>query len=162
MSRIIDVPNGDDTDRVRICDEHGWASLPHPKELQAIGLTPRACPTCEDYDGEAGRARYRRLSERGLTCMSEHTPWTVLGRVTKCEIGNFTMIGHDDQPPTAYVANSADAVDICRCRNDRAELLAALKALVTRCDGDEGVREDGSNIDTCAARAAIAKAEGRA
>lgn len=40
------------------------------------------------------------------------------------------------------------------------ELLEALKQLVARCDGDEGVRADGSNIQTMAAHAAIAKAEG--
>ena len=40
------------------------------------------------------------------------------------------------------------------------ELLAALKELVERCDGPEGVRPDGSNIQTIRAHAAIAKAEG--
>lgn len=40
------------------------------------------------------------------------------------------------------------------------ELLAALKELVARCDGEEGVGADGSNIQTIAAHAAIKKAEG--
>lgn len=39
-------------------------------------------------------------------------------------------------------------------------LLEALKALVARCDGDEGVQADGSNMDTLAAHAVIAEAEG--
>jgi hypothetical protein len=39
-------------------------------------------------------------------------------------------------------------------------LLKELRALVLRCDGAEGVRADGSNIDTCAAWAAIRLAEG--
>ncbi len=43
----------------------------------------------------------------------------------------------------------ADAVE----RADKLE--AALRALVTRCDGAEGVRADGSNIDTCAAHATL-------
>lgn len=40
------------------------------------------------------------------------------------------------------------------------ELLKALKNLVERCDGPEGVQEDGSNICTIEAHAAIKKAEG--
>jgi hypothetical protein len=39
------------------------------------------------------------------------------------------------------------------------DLLAALIDLTTRCDGEEGVRADGSNIQTMRAHAAIAKAE---
>jgi len=41
------------------------------------------------------------------------------------------------------------------------DLLDALKDLVARCDGDEGVRPDGSNIQTMAAHAAILRAEGK-
>ena len=41
-----------------------------------------------------------------------------------------------------------------------ADLLEALRDLVARCDGSEGVRADGSNIDTLAAHIAITKAEG--
>lgn len=40
-----------------------------------------------------------------------------------------------------------------------AELLAALKKLVERCDGSEGVREDGSNIETIHAHALIENIE---
>lgn len=40
------------------------------------------------------------------------------------------------------------------------ELLEALRELVTRCDGEPGVRADGSNIDTMQAHAALDKAEG--
>lgn len=35
------------------------------------------------------------------------------------------------------------------------DVLDALRDLVTRCDGAEGVREDGSNIDTTWAHAAL-------
>lgn len=35
------------------------------------------------------------------------------------------------------------------------EMFLALDALVTRCDGEEGVRADGSNIDTTAAHAVL-------
>lgn len=37
------------------------------------------------------------------------------------------------------------------------ELRAALEELVLRCDGDEGVRADGSNIQTYQARAILEK-----
>lgn len=39
---------------------------------------------------------------------------------------------------------------------ERDRLREALERLVLRCDGDEGVRADGSNIDTLAAHAALA------
>jgi hypothetical protein len=38
-----------------------------------------------------------------------------------------------------------------RVTRERDELIEALRDLVRRCDGDEGVRSDGSNIDTLAA-----------
>lgn len=40
------------------------------------------------------------------------------------------------------------------------DVLVALEDLVARCDGEEGVRADGSNIQTMRAHAAIAKATG--
>ena len=39
------------------------------------------------------------------------------------------------------------------------ELVAALQELVNRCDGDEGVRADGSNIQTMRAHAILEKLE---
>lgn len=41
------------------------------------------------------------------------------------------------------------------------ELVNALRDLVTRCDGEAGVRADGSNIDTMHAHVVLAKLEGR-
>lgn len=41
-------------------------------------------------------------------------------------------------------------------------LLRELERLVARCDGDEGVRADGSNVDTSTAHAAIRAAMGDA
>ena len=70
MSRIIDVPSGGDTDIVRICEVHAWASLSHPKELHS---TPDECPDCDDFDRVAGQRRYRELTARGLTCDSPRT-----------------------------------------------------------------------------------------
>lgn len=45
-------------------------------------------------------------------------------------------------------------------RDAAPDLLEALRDLVARCDGPEGVRADGGNIETLAAHVAIAKAEG--
>jgi hypothetical protein len=42
------------------------------------------------------------------------------------------------------------------------ELVATLRNLVERCDGSEGVREDGSNIDTLAAHAMLLQIEAHA
>lgn len=38
-----------------------------------------------------------------------------------------------------------------RVKRERDDLRACLEELVYRCDRDEGMRADGSNIDTCAA-----------
>lgn len=43
-----------------------------------------------------------------------------------------------------------------------AALVDAVSLLVLRCDGDEGVRADGSNIDTLAVHAALARLDGKA
>lgn len=40
------------------------------------------------------------------------------------------------------------------------DLYEALRELVSRCDGDAGVRADGSNIETMQAHAALDKVEG--
>lgn len=53
-----------------------------------------------------------------------------------------------EQEDEEYAAAHADPT---------AELIAALQDLVTRCDGDEGVRADGSNIQTIRAHAVLAK-----
>jgi hypothetical protein len=50
--------------------------------------------------------------------------------------------------------------DDCRRAMAAPEVLGALRELTARCDGDEGVRADGSNIQTMRAHAAIAKVEG--
>jgi hypothetical protein len=47
-----------------------------------------------------------------------------------------------------------------RLRETNKELLEALKELVARCDGDEGIRADGSNIQTARAHAILEKLEG--
>jgi hypothetical protein len=44
-----------------------------------------------------------------------------------------------------------------RVTRERDELIEALRDLVRRCDGDEGVRSDGSNIDTLAAHVVLEK-----
>lgn len=66
--------------------------------------------------------------------------------------------GYEMRDPTRFVhkANYADARLIAAAP----DLLEALRDLVARCDGPEGVRADGSNIETLAAHVAIAKAAG--
>jgi hypothetical protein len=51
-----------------------------------------------------------------------------------------------------------ELIDV-RAKAAALELFAALKALVLRCDGPEGVRADGSNIDTQAAHALLERVE---
>jgi hypothetical protein len=48
---------------------------------------------------------------------------------------------------------------ITQLREREATVRSALIELVTRCDGDAGVRADGSNIDTLAAHAALGDLE---
>ncbi len=56
-------------------------------------------------------------------------------------------------------ANAALRVENLPTYSDQAvrlaELEVALRALVDRCDGAEGIQPDGSNMDTCAAHAAL-------
>lgn len=44
-----------------------------------------------------------------------------------------------------------------RMERDRAKLVAALRDLMLRCDSEEGVRADGSNIQTIAASALLSE-----
>ena len=54
----------------------------------------------------------------------------------------------------------AGVIDSTADKADNTELLEALEELVARCDGEEGVRADGTNIHTMRAHAIIAKARG--
>lgn len=47
-----------------------------------------------------------------------------------------------------------------KLQSERHELYRALEALVDRCDGAEGVRADGSNIDTRAERMLLERVRG--
>ena len=49
----------------------------------------------------------------------------------------------------------SQAAELIRLRADRARLVEALRDLMTRCDGPEGVRADGSNIQTMQASAVL-------
>ena len=89
--------------------------------------------------------------------MSKHTmgPWTVARNTDD----GLDIISSDE---VTYVEVALDVRTEADARLLAAapDLLEALRDLVARCDGDEGVREDGSNIDTAWAHAVIAKAEG--
>lgn len=53
--------------------------------------------------------------------------------------------------------NSTETTEKDRRANAYPELVAALRNLMLRCDGEEGVRADGSNIQTMQASALLAK-----
>lgn len=78
----------------------------------------------------------------------------------------LTKNGHDDcmivnalggRVADAYTVHSGQFI-VTAC-NAHEELVAALVELVERCDGDEGVRPDGSNIQTMRAHAILAKVQ---
>ena len=87
--------------------------------------------------------------------MSKHTPgpWRWEGdKMRGAERKLVKTSQHETLHPERAAANRA----LIAAAPD---LLLALRDLVARCDGDEGVRADGSNIDTVWAHAAIAKVE---
>lgn len=81
-----------------------------------------------------------------------HTPkpWTFKGGVVVGADGRG--LGSSSGRP----AGEVDANIALACAAP--DILAALADLVERCDGMEGVRADGSNIDTAWAHAVLAKA----
>lgn len=83
-------------------------------------------------------------------------PW----EMTPCQHGGGLLIrgGGSNKHPQASL--QIVPIDDARLIAAAPGLLAELVALVVRCDGAEGVRADGSNIDTSAAHAAIYKALG--
>jgi len=96
-----------------------------------------------------------------MTDMSTHTPGPWRAKLTRgkhgysdfynvlgpqYEVCRMMGIDHEDKANARLIAAAPD-------------LLEALRDLVARCDGSEGVRADGSNIETLAAHLAIAKAE---
>jgi hypothetical protein len=89
---------------------------------------------------------------------TEHTPgpWEAFGPV------KFTVYGGDPKRRIAVIdytqgqpteQHDADARLIAAAP----ELLDALRDLTARCDGEEGVRADGSNIQTMRAHALLAR-----
>lgn len=71
----------------------------------------------------------------------------------------WAILLDEDGHPIAGRMAIEDARAIQKAVNSHDDLVTALRNLVLRCDGEDGVRADGSNIDTCAAHAALARAE---
>lgn len=78
----------------------------------------------------------------------------------------LTKNGHDDcmiinalggRVADVYTVRGGEFI-VTAC-NAHDELVAALAELVERCDGNEGVRGDGSNIQTMRAHAILAKVQ---
>lgn len=80
-------------------------------------------------------------------------PWYRIGRQIWKDI-------KDKRYLVAEVADwSEDTDTIANIITNAPELFDALKDLVNRCDTEEGVRADGSNIDTLKAHIVLAKIE---
>ena len=91
--------------------------------------------------------------------MTSHTPgpWLYQALAGNHDFAVYTeATGHD----VALVRNFNEPNARLIAASPR--LLAALKELVARCDGEAGILADGSNINTWQAHAAIEEAEGRA
>ena len=89
--------------------------------------------------------------------MSTHTAgqWTYQASAGHHD---FLVYSETDGKDLALVRNFHEAN--ARLISTAPDLLTALQDLVERCDGAEGVRADGSNIQTMRAHAAIEKATG--
>jgi hypothetical protein len=89
------------------------------------------------------------------------TPWALVDNgweIWDADERSIACTGYDN----AYDGHlkALDLVNgelIVRCVNAHDELVATLAELVERCDGEEGVRADGSNIQTMRAHAVLAK-----
>lgn len=82
-------------------------------------------------------------------------PWDVDDEAQICAL-NRAMFSPSKPLLPAGVADW-DAAYIVHSANAYPELVAALTDLVKRCDGPEGVRADGSNIQTISASALLQK-----
>lgn len=72
---------------------------------------------------------------------AKHTPepWTLLGRVNKCSIGNHSVIRDQGGTPIGYIAYSDDASRAIACVNacagiaDPAEAIREAREMLERC-----------------------------
>lgn len=87
---------------------------------------------------------------------TQHTPgpWRHTNRGSVIGADNCAVVSCQDCRLTD------EAVANARLIAAAPDLLAALIDLVERCDGEEGIRADGSNIETMRAHAAISRAQG--
>jgi hypothetical protein len=85
------------------------------------------------------------------------TTWTYI----RSEPGLWTVGFYDPsgdwQPDSDHSSGDEAAKRVHYLNGGDNEILAALSDLVARCDGAEGVRADGSNIQTMAAHAVLEK-----
>lgn len=75
------------------------------------------------------------------------------------ENGNVGLAAADAAQVAAYYYGQPERLASRQVIAAAPALLAALKELVARCDGEAGVRADGSNIETAQAHAALALVE---
>lgn len=77
-----------------------------------------------------------------------------------CKIGGPLGIGAVLGEGSRVIAGEAYVIGYCPMHAAAPELLEVLRELADRCDGEEGVRADGSNIQTMRARALLARIGG--
>lgn len=65
--------------------------------------------------------------------------------------GNSVPMDVETTVAEVFTGGDRDAAYIVHCANSYPRLVQALKDLALCCDGEEGVRADGSNIQTMAA-----------
>ena len=92
--------------------------------------------------------------------MDKHTagPWTLESLTTKAGRAKYGLCGSNHRICDISVYDDRDEAN-ARLIAAAPDLLAALRELVNRCDGAEGVRADESNIQTMQAHAVLAKLE---
>jgi len=114
-----------------------------PKHVKHTPATPLP------WKHEAETATHRKT--RGPFAGTETRINRVVGSDDAIVASTSTGFGHlyaDMGDDMAYIAHAANAYP---------RLVAALRELTLRCDGEEGIRADGSNIQTIAAHAILEK-----
>ena len=87
-----------------------------------------------------------------------HETWT-LGTLVQND-GSVAILAGDERVARVDVGNTPTGSARAHLIAAAPELLDALRELVARCDGEEGVRADGSNIQTMRAHAVLATIDG--
>lgn len=93
---------------------------------------------------------------------TKHTPgpWEIIHTEKNPGKVDQIHVGKPDYTVCRVMAYGENAMANARLIAAAPDLLKALKDLVERCDGEEGIQADGSNMDTLSAHMVIQLAEG--